>query len=65
MKPLLRYGQWAGDIKGTGEKFDRCVIEVWPRDSRMIPYQCHRRRGYGPSGEYCKQHAKKKEEAEG
>jgi hypothetical protein len=53
------YGAWAGNPKGHAEDKTRCIEEVWPRDSFMIPYQCHKKRGYGPDGKYCKQHAKK------
>lgn len=60
-KPLLRYGQWAGDLRGVPEDVMRCVVEVWPKDGRRIPWQCLRKRGYGTDGMYCKQHAKKEE----
>ena len=58
---LRRYGQWAGDPKGQLEDVECCVVEVWPSSSYggWQPYQCQRRRGYGPRGEYCKQHANK------
>ena len=34
----------------------RCVEQVWPNERGPIPYQCQRKRGYGPKGEWCKQH---------
>lgn len=50
------YGRWAG--KPTGEKEDPelCLEEVW---DRFMAHQCLRRRGHGPDGAFCKQHAKK------
>lgn len=56
-----RYGQWAGNPKGMKERPEDCIWEVWPSGRMMIPYQCSRKRGHGPDGLYCKQHAKKKE----
>ena len=56
------YGNWAGDPKGQKEDITRCIEEVWPRDVGWVPYQCLRKRGYGPDGLYCKQHAKMKEQ---
>jgi len=56
-KPL-RYGAWAGNPKGTLEDKTLCIIEVWPKSGTWIPYQCTRKRGHGPDGLYCKQHAK-------
>lgn len=55
---MRRYGTWAGNPKGTPEDLALCVVSVWPSDSRMIAYQCCRRRGHGPGGEYCGLHAK-------
>jgi len=53
-----RYGAWAGDPIGQAEDKTRCIEEVYPHDNSWIPYQCHRKRGYGKDGLYCKQHAK-------
>lgn len=53
-----RYGSWAGNPKGNPENKLHCVAEVWPTDG-WVPYQCRRKRGFGPNGEYCKQHALK------
>ena len=52
------YGAWAGNEKGTPEDMSRCIKEVTPNWGFMIPQQCQRKRGYGPNGLYCKQHAK-------
>ncbi len=51
-----RYGQWAGDPQGRAEDKTRCVEEV---HQGWHFYQCQRKRGHGPLGEYCKQHASK------
>ena len=51
------YGQWAGNKEGTREDKICCVYEVWAPD-RWHAYQCSRKRGHGPDGLYCKQHAK-------
>jgi len=53
-----RYNQWSGNPNGWPEDKSRCVEEVW---SNFLSYQCQRKRGFGPNGEYCKQHAKKHE----
>ena len=53
------YGEWAGNPKGVREDVTRCVREVFPGSGGgWIPYQCQRKRGYGPDGLYCKQHAR-------
>lgn len=59
-----RYGEWAGDPQGRPEDETRCIEEVWPREIGWIAYQCTRKRGYGPGGLYCKQHAKMIEDRE-
>lgn len=53
-----RYGKWAGHPKGHSEDTTRCVMEV-PNPPSWQHVQCSRKRGHGPAGEYCKQHAKK------
>jgi len=53
-----RYGVWNGCPKGNPEDPTHCIEEVWPSGRAWIPYQCSRKRGYGPDGLYCKQHAK-------
>lgn len=62
MKPegkpgMRRYGTWAGNPKGQPENVTRCVEQVH-RSFTAISGQCSRKRGHGPCGEYCKQHAK-------
>ena len=56
------YHKWAGNPRGTPEDETRCVREVWEKGRAIRSYQCLRKRGYGPNGLYCKQHAKMKEE---
>lgn len=51
-----RYGTWAGNPNGYAERKEDCVKEV---SDGWHYSQCQRRRGYGPNGEYCRQHAKK------
>jgi len=59
MKELKRrYGKWAGNEKGKAENPINCVYEIFSARN-CIGYQCHRKRGYGPDGLYCKQHATK------
>lgn len=54
------YGAWTGDPEGRPEDPTRCIEKVWPPMwDGGPPYQCQRKRGYGPDGLYCKQHAKK------
>ncbi len=54
---LRIYGRWAGDPEGQREDAQRCIAEV--HDAAMGRFfQCQRKRGHGPSGEFCKQHAK-------
>jgi len=43
--------------KGIPEDPTRCIAEVFD-ETGWHRYQCQRKRGYGPNGEYCKQHAK-------
>jgi hypothetical protein len=57
----LRYGVWNGCPQGQAEDPTRCIEEVWPHSGGWIPYQCCRKRGHGPDGLYCKQHAKKRQ----
>jgi len=54
-----RYGAWGGCPMGQAEDPTRCIEEVWPSDTTWYPRQCSRKRGHGPDGLYCKQHAKK------
>ena len=41
-----------------------CIEEVWSVHNPWFPYQCSRKRGHGPDGLYCGQHAKKHMEAQ-
>lgn len=52
-----RYGQWAGRPEGVPEDVTHCVVEVSDRQRWAHYYQCPRKRGYGPDGLYCAQHA--------
>ena len=56
-----RYDEWAGNPKGFPEDKTRCV-ETVSDFTGWHQIQCSRKRGYGPNGEYCKQHAKKIEQ---
>lgn len=53
------YSEWSGNPNGTPEDITRCVAEVYHRNSFGRRPQCHKLRGFGPNGEYCKIHAKK------
>lgn len=56
---MRRYGQWAGNPKGVAEQTDRCVFELFDRGWGMGHFrQCSRKRGHGPGGLFCKQHAR-------
>lgn len=55
------YGAWAGNPEGTTEDETRCIKEVWEQGRVIRAYQCLRKRGHGPEGLYCKQHAKMNE----
>lgn len=54
-----RYDQWAGNPQGVKEDVSRCAEEIM--DGYHL-VQCRRKRGHGPKGMYCKQHAKMVEE---
>lgn len=53
-------GRYGGNVwlKGAREDPALCVDEVWRADG-WGSAQCRRKRGYGPNGEYCQQHAKR------
>lgn len=61
MRPYIpasgRYGVWAGNEKGDPEDPLYCVAEVY-HSTGGVTLQCHRKRGHGPGGKFCKQHAK-------
>lgn len=56
-----RYGEWAGRPNGVPENKENCVECVYPKTGFPICAQCSRKRGHGPDGLYCKQHAKRAE----
>lgn len=51
-----RYGAWAGNPNGKPYKPERCAYETY---IDYIGRQCNRKKGHGPGGLYCKQHAAK------
>lgn len=53
-----RYDQWAGNPAGRIENMEHCAMEI-PSPPSWHYAQCGRKRGHGPNGEFCKQHAKK------
>lgn len=53
-----RYGKWAGSPAGHAEDKTKCVAEI-PAPPSWQRVQCSRKRGHGPNGEFCKQHATK------
>lgn len=55
-----RYGKWGGDPQGQPENKEDCIETVTSQCSG-IRVQCSRKRGHGPDGLYCKQHAKKQD----
>jgi hypothetical protein len=54
-----RYRMWGGNPRGTPEDKTRCVVSVHDTGRSPLSHQCERKRGHGPDGEYCAQHAKK------
>jgi hypothetical protein len=52
-----RYGEWAGQPKGRAADPSRCAEEVFPSGRGELHHQCHRPRGFGPEGAFCKQHS--------
>ena len=55
---MRRYNQWSGNPNGSPEDKTRCIAKVADFTGFHF-YQCQRKRGHGPDGLYCKQHAKK------
>lgn len=52
-----KYGGWAGNPNGQKPDLARCCVEVGRPIGAWTQYgQCGRKRGFGPDGEYCKQH---------
>lgn len=58
---MRAYGKWAGNPKGHAEDPTLCVVEVGGRERWHDFRQCSRRRGHGPDGSLCRQHAKQAE----
>ena len=58
-----RYGRWVGRPDGWLEDPDRCIETIHSPRGFVSLYgkQCSRKRGHGPNGEFCKQHAKRYE----
>ena len=52
-----RYGVWAGNPEGQPEDKELCIERVFDAISYGFR-QCCRKRGHGPDGSYCKQHAR-------
>lgn len=55
-----RYDGGIGRPKGVREDTNRCRKAVANFTGYHF-YQCRRKRGHGPDGQYCKQHAKRYE----
>lgn len=55
---LRRYRVWAGCPGGIKEDTTRCICSVRDQGRSPLSSQCSRKRGHGPDGLYCKQHAK-------
>ena len=53
-----RYGEWAGNPKGTRYYEDKCAYEVWGSRG-FLSAQCSKKNGHGPDGLYCKVHARR------
>lgn len=58
-KKLRRYRQWAGQPNGIPEDTTRCIESVADGGRSVLSHQCNRKRGHGPGGNYCAQHAKR------
>lgn len=50
------YGKWSGRPEGNKPNYDNCCAEIPRAKGAYIMKQCERRKGYGPNGNYCKQH---------
>lgn len=57
---LRRYGRYQHK-----EDLTKCVESVWRNDGARFgtSHQCERKRGFGPNGEFCKQHSPEAKEA--
>lgn len=56
---LRRYRKWAGNPKGNKENTGFCIAVVHDTGHSPLSHQCNKKRGHGPDGLYCKQHASK------
>lgn len=45
-----------GQCSDVPEDKKCCIEEIWSKDRWPRPYQCSKKRGCGPNGEYCKIH---------
>jgi hypothetical protein len=54
---MRRYGRWVGNPEGVAENTEFCVADVW-HGVATGDTQCARKRGHGPGGLYCQQHAR-------
>ena len=57
-EPLLRVYDTGTAIARNDPEDPICCIEEVNDSGGWHSYQCTRKRGYGPKGEYCKQHAR-------
>ena len=55
---LRRYRVWGGSPGGTREDTAQCIVPVADGGRSVLTHQCYRRRGHGPEGLYCAQHAR-------
>ena len=53
-----RYNTWGGLPEGRPYDETRCAYEVHEQGRGCLFYQCLRKKGNGPDGLFCKQHAK-------
>lgn len=53
------YGAWAGNPTGMKYREGDCAYDVWGGIGNIAGRQCNRKRGHGPGGLFCKQHAAK------
>lgn len=54
-----RYRRWAGNPRGDKEDKARCIASVSDGGRSVLLHQCNRKRGHGPNGDFCTQHANK------
>lgn len=51
---------WPENPKGIPEDPERCITEL--SEGNRYGHQCSNKRGFGPDGLYCQQHAKQARE---